>query len=223
MSMNFKHLGFVNFPQPQGICINMMPFIMGDPQSIPEEYRHFYPLVEACSLSENQIGKVGYLSVTESQIVKGNSHRRGGVHVEKHPTRAWGGGGGWGGGTPSVVNPIKPKPVPEPLEPLPSLRVEDGLYMASNVADSCKVWDHNVEVPGVGGSCEHLIDKLGQGVNLKKNELIWISDSCPHESLIVDQETYRQWFRLVTHKVDLWFVDKSTANRLGVKPACIVI
>lgn len=46
MSQNFVKLDIVNFPQPIDININMMPFIMGEKDSIPLEYQHYYPLIE---------------------------------------------------------------------------------------------------------------------------------------------------------------------------------
>ena len=40
----------------------------------------------------------------------------------------------------------------------------------------------------------------------------------PHESLEVSEKTYRQFFRLVTSKVSLWYKSHSTENPLGVRP-----
>lgn len=192
---NLKKLGTVEFPESKGININMMPFIMGDVSTIPEEYRGYVPMINACNLPESEIGKVGYLTITESNVTKGESQRRGGVHVEKHPNRSWGGGGGaWGG-------------------------YKGGLFMASNVSNSCKVWNQYVEVPGMMGDCEHLRSELGEGELLQKNELIWMTDGTPHESMSLQEGTHRQFFRLVTSEVDVWYEDHSTKNRLGIDPA----
>ena len=40
----------------------------------------------------------------------------------------------------------------------------------------------------------------------------------PHESLALPQGGYRQFFRLVTSQVSLWYKDHSTPNPLGVEP-----
>jgi len=53
--------------------------------------------------------------------------------------------------------------------------------------------------------------------------LVWITDSCPHESMILSNESYRQWFRFVTSKVSIWYSKHSTPNRLGVLPTCEII
>lgn len=194
---NFASLGSVNFPNPKGININTFPFIMGDPNSLPEEYREYQSLIDACSLPESELGKVGYLTVSESFVAADKSQRRGGVHTEKHPSLSWG-GGGWGGR-------------------------DGGLYMSSTVGGSCAVWDTYVDTPGHMGDCEHLRDTLGNETLLKGSELVWMTDGTPHEALPQKESGYRQFFRLVTSEVSLWYEEHSTANRLGIRPNCEII
>lgn len=197
----FAKISDVTFPAPKDIMINMMPFIIGDKNSIPEEYRHYYSLIEKCEVPEEE-GKIGYISISESIVKPNNSQRRGGIHTEKHPESSWGGSaGGWGGGHKSG----------------------SGLFMASTVENSCQMWNVNIETPGLMGDCEHLRDSLGQGTFMKKGELFWLTDSCPHESRPLEKETYRQWFRFVTSNVDVWYKKHSTANRLGIQPSCKII
>ena len=40
----------------------------------------------------------------------------------------------------------------------------------------------------------------------------------PHESLPLREATFRQFFRIVTSNVSLWYRDHSTPNPLGVEP-----
>ena len=54
------------------------------------------------------------------------------------------------------------------------------------------------------------------------NTMYWITDRTPHESLPLNNNTYRQYFRLVTHQVSLWFEDHSTKNPLGAVPDPII-
>ena len=101
-----------------------------------------------------------------------------------------------------------------------------GIFMASNVSNSCAVWnctieadDNGDEVIGDLGNVEHLRDFLpSQSENMGANEMYWISDRTPHESLPLKEGTYRQYFRLVTSQVSLWFEEHSTKNPLGVVP-----
>jgi hypothetical protein len=203
---SLSFIGSVNFPAPSGIMVNMMPFIMGRADSIPENMRGYLPLIFACGLEREQFGKIGYLTITESAVTAERpSHRRPGIHTEKHPSIGW--GGGWGG----------------PEGPVHMRR--DGIYMASTVDRSCRAWHFHVDTPGTMGDCEHLRDLLecSAPVYMRSGDLFWMTDSCPHESLPLAPGTFRQYFRLVTHKVDLWYEKHSTANPLGVQPACKVI
>jgi hypothetical protein len=196
---SFLTIGEVTFPKPNNININMMPFIIGDQNSIPKEYKHYYPFLEKCKVHNLEQGKVGYLSITESLVQKNTSQRRGGIHTEKHQCVNWGGSGGtsWGG--------------------------SQGLFMASTVDNSCRVWNVHIEKTGLMGDCEHLRSSLGTGEVVKKNKLVWMTDSCPHESLPLENETYRQWFRFVTSNVDVWYEKHSTPNSLGIVPSCKIV
>lgn len=205
--MNVCLVGSVKFPAPTGLSVNMMPFVMGDPGSIPEFLHGYLPMIESCQLELEQLGKTGYLSVTETRVITRVSQRRAGIHTEKHPGIGWGGGGGWGG----------------PVQDVTTRR--DGIYMSSTVDDSCYIWDTRIKTPGEMGNCEHLRKELGTvpGLFTDADGLYWLTDSTPHESLTLAPGTFRQWFRLVTHKVDLWYAQHSTANPLGVSPACTVV
>merc|ERR1712224_452256 len=70
------------FPEPQGININMMPFIMGQRESLPAAYQHYWPLIEKCNIPREESGNVGYLTIHESLVKEGESQRRSGLHIE---------------------------------------------------------------------------------------------------------------------------------------------
>lgn len=82
---SFVRLGRITFPKPTGININMMPFIIGDRTSIPQEYQVYYPLLEQCRVNQEELGKVGYLSINENLVQANTTHRRGGIHTESIP------------------------------------------------------------------------------------------------------------------------------------------
>jgi hypothetical protein len=62
------------------------------------------------------------------------------------------------------------------------------------------------------GGMEHLRPYIGKGTTLSANELVWLTDRTPHEALPQVRDGYRQFFRLVTSKISLWFEDHSTPN-----------
>ena len=93
--------------------------------------------------------------------------------------------------------------------------------MASSVPNSCRAWNCGVSQEAIGhlGDIEHMRSFLpGEGEVLEPGQLYWITDRTPHESLPLKERTYRQFFRIVTSDVSLWYRDHSTANPLGVVP-----
>ena len=70
------------------------------------------------------------------------------------------------------------------------------------------------------GNVEHLRHLLPAELEqtLKANRLYWMTDRTPHESLPLEEGTYRQFFRLVMSRVSLWYEDHSTPNPNGVEP-----
>ena len=99
--------------------------------------------------------------------------------------------------------------------------------MASNVDNSCMVWNsqvqcdgnnHDMEIIRRHGDIEYLRPYIGTSTLMKHDVIYWITDRTPHESLPLTKDAYRQYFRLVTHQVSLWFEDHSTKNPLGIVP-----
>ncbi len=222
----------VNFPAFTGINCNMMPIRLGDADTIPENMRQYVPLLAACPLNRSEHRKIGYLTIHESTIeTEGASQRRGGVHTE----------------TPGVIWHEANRDVSLPDDVEGTWEVQQwvpmtvawgrgcyddslgkhyeyigGLYMASNVAGSCRVWNCRINDPGkvVGplGDLEHVRSVLGEGETLDAGEVVWMTDSTPHESLPLPAGTKRQYFRLVTSEVSVWYADHSTPNPLGIVP-----
>lgn len=50
-----------------------------------------------------------------------------------------------------------------------------------------------------------------------------MTDSCPHESIPLKTKQFRQWSRVVTRNVGLWYHQHSTPNPLGISPNCEII
>ena len=236
----FQARTLITFPEPTDININMMPFIMAqefEDTKLPDYLEPYFEMIEHALYNEydlrgmEELGKVGYLTIHESLVEEGQSQRRPGLHTESpgvvyvknemedknceelsiekgsgydkiYPLPVW-----WGAGYKSVHCPV------------------GGIYMASNVSNSCKIWDCLIEADNNGvelirkyGDIEHLRCFLPEPRIAKANMIYWISDRTPHESLPLKKGTYRQFFRLVTHKVSIWYEDHSTKNPNGVVP-----
>eukprot|EP00929_Paragymnodinium_shiwhaense_P073861 TRINITY_DN37743_c0_g1_i2.p1 TRINITY_DN37743_c0_g1~~TRINITY_DN37743_c0_g1_i2.p1 ORF type:complete len:314 (+),score=38.75 TRINITY_DN37743_c0_g1_i2:94-1035(+) len=202
-TMSYKSRGTVKFPEPSDINVNMLPFRMGDMDSLPADLERYWPLIEACGLESQERGKVGYLTIHESHVKAGTTQRRPGIHIESPGTMKVGGEYfpaeqvcSWGWGDPE--------------------RCEGGLYMASNTRHSCRIWNCRIlkpqEAAGHLGDMEHFKEVIGKGNFMDEDRLYWLTDVTPHESLPVEGDTYRQFFRLVTHKLSVWYPEHSTHN-----------
>ena len=55
-------------------------------------------------------------------------------------------------------------------------------------------------------------------IELKANKLYWLTDRTPHEGLPMIQDGWRQFFRLVSHKLGVWYEEHSTKNPVGIIP-----
>ena len=191
-----------------------------------------YESPPACPINRQEHGKIGYLTIHESIIVEdGQSQRRGGIHTET-PGKIW-------------LEAYQDKSLPQDvngswtIQEDPPLTIAwgrgiyddklgahyeyiGGLYMASNVADSCCIWNCKVKDPsnvvGPLGDLEHMRSYLGEGESLDAGEVVWMTDCTPHESLPLKAGTSRQYFRLVTSDVSVWYADHSTPNPLGIVP-----
>lgn len=191
--MNYKKIKEIEFPEHTGISVNMMPIIMGDPESVPEHLHGYLPLIQECSFEKNEIV---FLTVDEREPLPLESQRRPGIHTEAGASMAWG-GGGWGG---------------------QQFR-KGGVYMASSDG-ACRMWDTQTQFVDLQGQV--LIDLPDDlSFECEPNVLYWMTDRTPHEAL--PSEKSRQFFRLVGPKVDVWYSKHNTPNPLGVVPNCKII
>ena len=154
----FAHVDDVRFPKPQGLNVNMMPFVMGNPESLPQELRGYWNMIGKCvqclAAPEGEPTcdpkeRVGYLTVHESVVPEGESQRRPGLHTEGF-TRA-----------PCDTGSIRQLPRWHPWgfgHAIHDGRFEGGLFMASSVSNSCNLYNAIIpeELVGRGGDVENL-------------------------------------------------------------------
>ena len=198
-----KRISGVRFPPTSFIDINMMPFVIGDGDSLPNEYQHYWPLIDACGIEDDERGAVGYLTITESDVSPQRSQRRPGVHTDGHgPLGGW--GGWWGAGL-TVGNERR-----------------QGIYLATTAPRSCRAWNIAIKEPGAMGDCFNM-DLPAHAIYLDAHTLYWITDHCPHESLPLEVAMHRQFFRVVTSRVSKWYAAHSTPNRLGIQPTAHIV
>lgn len=81
ISSKSKEIGEIQFPEFKGDKIYMLEFDLSNPK-LPEKYKRWESVVqEMIEKSPIKTGKA-YLTVDEENVIPGNSHRRGGVHID---------------------------------------------------------------------------------------------------------------------------------------------
>lgn len=240
----YQPLHFVQFPKPRAMSVNMMPFIMGDPATIPEDLHGYLPLIAMCD--SILPGKVAYLTVTEGRVPGGTTQRRGGVHTEAGNGSFWsafgsgftfGGGsiGRFGGGTSILEELAELRRVSKEdltydqrqrLEYLQGILQDghcdrkDGVYMASTNG-ACRVWDSTTTDVDALGALKK--EPLGVASKMEPSKLYWMTDRTPHEALPSVFSEDRQFFRVVSNKLGGWWEKHCTPNPLGILPDCMVL
>ncbi len=181
-------VGTVTFPEYSGIRCLMMPYIQGDPDSIPDDYAPYRDIVSSTYLTE---GDIGFLTIDESPVLSGAPHRGARAKFERalhteaglRPDSgkyAWG-GGGWGN------------------SPLVTLERDVEILLANNLNESCALWDAvhiNTSEDGDIGDYAHLYP-YEDATLMQAGEVYRIGILTPHESMAVKEDFNRQFLRIV--------------------------
>lgn len=180
----------VAFPAFSGLRCLMMPYIQGEPDSVPEQYHAYADIIRAAVIDR---GDIGYLTIDESVAVAGKPHRGArarydrALHTEAGRRRglyAWG-GNPWGDGDHVTL---------------------DGdveILLANNLDDSCAVWDATHADTSNDGDIGHVAHQYPYraALMMKAGEVHRIGILTPHESLPVREAFHRQFLRIVSSGV----------------------
>ncbi len=212
--------GLIDFPEPNNRNVNMMPFIYGDISSLPPDLQCYEDCIKACPISSSEKGKIYYLTVHESYVEPESSQRRGGLHIEApgnihdYMTNSFSPGREHHWGVGFFYSPDK---------------YEGGIYMASSVSDTSRIYDALVDnsvqdIVDEHGGCEYLRPLMEHaGTNLRAGQLVWMTDRTPHEALPQDVAGHRTFFRVVTSEISHWFAMHSTPNPKVPLPENVVV
>lgn len=185
------HVGTVTFPEYTGTRCLMMPYIQGEPDSVPDEYAAYRSIVASAYIER---GEVGFLTIDESPATKGQPHRGArakfdrALHTEAGlrpgPQYRWG-SGHWG----SSVNVTLDRDV--------------QVLLASNLSGSCALWNaehEDTSFDGDIGDQAHLYP-YEDATFMQAGDLHRIGILTPHESLPVQADFDRQFLRIVSSGV----------------------
>lgn len=181
----------IEFPAYSGIRCLMMPYIQGDETSVPDSYLPYRDIIKSIFIKK---GDIGFLTIDESPVVAGNPHRGArakygrALHTEagRKPgvIYQWG-GGGWGNHHAVILDR------------------DVKVLVASNIDDSCAVWDVEHEDTSLDGDIGYETAKYPYEAArfLKAGEVAEIGILTPHESIPVSKDCNRQFLRIVSSGV----------------------
>jgi hypothetical protein len=189
--MNHRDIAMINhnvqFPEPSGIRCLMMPFIQGDPLSVPEEFRVGYENIIASTFIKK--GDVGYLTIDESSVQKGKPHRGDrAMHGRALHTEAGVRPNGlyaWGSGNRVYLDD------------------DVKVLLANNIDDSCALWGTTHKNTSFDGDIGDLADDYPyeHATMMKAGDVHEIGILTPHESLPVAESGNRQFLRIISSGV----------------------
>lgn len=197
----------ITFPEFSGLRCLMMPYIQGDPFSVPNEYQPYGEIIQTVFLRE---GDIGYLTIDESVAVAGAPHRgkraktARALHTEagRDPDKVyvWGDGGGWG----------KSHRV--------TLDSNIEILLANSLDDSCALWESEHPNTSLDGDIGYAAEQYPyeNAVMMKSGDVHRIGILTPHESLPVKQTIKRQFLRIVSsgvHGRELYFTVNPLLSR----------
>lgn len=190
----------ITFPQFSGVRCLMMPYIQGEPDSVPDAYQAYRQIIRDVVIRR---GDIGFLTIDESPALAGRPHRGQrakygrALHTEGGLIRdesqgcdivAWGGGKdgvGWGGR--KVVR----------LEP------DVAVLLANNIDNTCALWDaehlNTSEDGDIGYAAADY--PYEAAVLMRAGDVHRIGVFTPHESLPVAADVSRQFLRIVSSGV----------------------
>lgn len=188
----------ITFPAYANTRCLMMPFVQGDPDSVPAEYCAYTDIIAATYL---EAGKIGYLTIDESPVSAGEAHRAAhakyarALHTEAgrwSPTTYNWGPPPWGWG-----------PNPNGVQPNVTLERDTQILLANSIDDSAVWWnaEHvDTSVDGdIGDQAE--LYPYSDAIFMKAGEVHQIGILTPHESLRVKKDSRRQFLRIVGNGV----------------------
>ncbi len=190
--MNISKIAQIEFPKFSGIRCLMMPYIQGDAESVPEQYRAYESILNTVCFKK---GDIGYLTIDESPVVAGSPHRGArakygrALHTEAgripEGMYAWGRPPSWGGSHTTLLD------------------TDVEILLANSIDESCALWDTNHGNTSLDGDIgDYAQDYPYSAAQLMRaGEVYRIGILTPHESLPIRKNGNRQFLRIVSSGV----------------------
>lgn len=182
----------IAFPAFSGIRCLMMPYLQGEPESVPDEYDPYRGIISSVFVKK---GDIGFLTIDESRVRTGEPHRGArakfgrALHTEAgrvpgSPKMRWG-DWHWGDGD--------------------RVTLDRGvrILLANNLDGSCAVWDEERDDTSPDGDIGDLSHEYPyhRATVMSAGDVHEIGILTPHESLPVPYDFNRQFLRIISSGV----------------------
>lgn len=181
----------ITFPKFSGLRCIMMPYIQGEPESVPAEYSAYSDILSSIV---HKRGDIGFLTIDESQVNAGAAHRGDrskfsrALHTEVgvDPNRIY----VWGGGNWANSHRV-------------TLEQDTRIILANNLDNSCTIWNAEHKNTSLDGDIGHAANMYpySEATYMKAGEVHEIGILTPHESLPVKETFMRQFLRIISSGV----------------------
>ncbi len=214
----FKKLTTVFLPKFSDTRVLMMPFLMEDISSLPNDLSHYQRTVEELvAISPEKTG-VAYLTIDEKSVKKYETHRLRGLHVDGVGADDRTDLGIWA--RHSLKHYIACYWSESKAKWYQGAAGIGGMITVSNPA-GCRAWNKSFE-GGIryNGDCEHLRKEYfpeSESTVFEANSAYWCNAACVHESLYFEKDTERTFVRLSMPSDAPWYVGY-TKNPKGTEP-----
>ena len=183
----------IAFPEYSDLRCLMMPYIQGDPDSLPREYRNYDDIIAGTFIEQ---GAIGFLTIDESLAIRGNPHRGTrakhgrALHTEAgiRPQGIY----AWGNPSPGWGNSHRV-----------TLDRDVQVLLANNLDGSCALWNTEHPDTSLDGDIGYAASEYpyADAIMMKASEVHQIGILTPHESVPVAEDYDRQFLRIVSSGV----------------------
>ncbi len=172
MISNIMIGGNVEFPENTGERIYMMPFTLES--GLPEHVARWQGTIDSM-IADIDTDETMYLMVDQGLIKSGDSHRRGGAHID----------GNWIASNDGLIARYKTQFVSD-----------ESIILASDVS-ACNAYSGEfIGSPKDGGDCSHIDISSADVTRLEANKVYTGNVTMIHESLQVEKDVMRTLVRI---------------------------
>ena len=184
-------VGEIKLPVFMGDRLYMHPVDISNPL-LPAGYERWDSIIKEIIAHAPKQSGTAYITIDEKEVIAGETHRRGGKHIDGNYIHGWGGGGDGAGWLTGENGRMLPRD--KHLEQYCSKT--GGMLIVSSYP-ACIGWNGSYnDEPAQGGNCNHIDVSKMDSTMLQANKIYWGNSTFIHESLPLKENVKRTIVRI---------------------------